>query len=252
MGGIEPFVIFAVTPFHFSVVPGSERPDQFVSDAVLFQMDLEHSGFIPIGSEAVGEFSPIIGLDAFDRAGEGFYQMIQKHSGRISIVFFKSLNETPAGEFVDGSVLEKLFANDLAVFQTGKGDEFHVNLNTLPRIIHLLIGFRDVFGVRWFYSHNTLFSEETIQSRNRAGIAPLPELDPEDDQSGVRISAAHISDQRELLRGMLIRVVMRFSGAFPKGFNGAVIASFPAVDVLPVGLVFNSSFRDAILLSKTN
>lgn len=181
MGGIEPFVIFAVTSFYLSIMPGRERPDYFVPDSMLLQMELEHSRLIPIGSEAVGKFSSIICLNAFNRAGKGFYQMFQEHGGRISIMLFKSLHKTPAGVFVNGSVLEELFANDFAVLQTGRWDEFHVDLNALSGMIHLLIRLGDVFGVRGLNSHNPVLFKETIQSRNRAGIAPLAELDPEDD-----------------------------------------------------------------------
>ena len=48
---------------------------------------------------------------------------------------------------------------------------------------------------------------------------------------------------------MLVGVMVRPSGAVTQGIHGAVKAAFPAVDILPVGLVFDSRLGDAILLS---
>ena len=60
---------------------------------------------------------------------------------------------------------------------------------------------------------HSLFLEETIKSRDRALIAPLREFDPEYDQPGVRIPPAHILNELDFLRGMLIGMGMRTSGA---------------------------------------
>ena len=119
MGGIKPLIVFAVAPFHLPIVSGSKRPDDLVPDPMPFQMDLEHGGFLPVGSEAVGEFGTVVCLNAFNRTGEGFYQMFQEHSGRIRIMFLKSLHKTPARIFVNGRVLEELLPDDFAVFEAG-------------------------------------------------------------------------------------------------------------------------------------
>lgn len=94
-----------------------------------------------------------------------------------------------------------------------------------------------------------MFSEDTVKAGDGTGITALAELDPEDDEAGMRVSAAHIADQPKLLRGMLIGMRMGASGAIPKGVPGAVIASFPTVDILSVGLIFDSSFGNAKTLS---
>ena len=85
--------------------------------------------------------------------------------------------------------------------------------------------------------HDALFSEETVKPCKRAGIAALSELDPEDNETIMRISAAHIADEFDLGVGMLIRVMVRASGTVAKRVPGAVITAFPTIDILPVGLV---------------
>lgn len=78
-------------------------------------------------------------------------------------------------------------------------------------------------------------------------MASLRELDPEDDKASIGIAPVQVGDKSDF-RSMLIWMVMRLSGTFPKGFNGAVIASFPAVDVLPVALVLHGGFGNPIFL----
>lgn len=244
MGCIETLIILSVATFHLPVMPWGKGTDDFVADPVHFQVFLEKSGLLPVGGKTVGEFGPIIGLDALDRTGKGLHQMIYKLSGRIGAVLLKCLHETPAGILVDGRVLEKLLSDHLGVFQTGRWNKFHIDLDALSGMIHLFIGFRDVLWVRRMYSHDPLFPEKTVKARNGAGVAALAEFNPEDDQTVMRISAAHIADEADLIIRMLVGVVMGSAGAVSQGIPGTVIAAFPAVDILPVGFVFYSSFCD--------
>ena len=86
---VETFLVFSMAAFHLSIVPGSKWPDDFVADPMHFQVSLEESGLFPVRGKAVGKFRPIVCLDTFNRAGEGFYQMFHKLSGRIGAVFLK-------------------------------------------------------------------------------------------------------------------------------------------------------------------
>lgn len=80
----------------------------------------------------------------------------------------KGFHIAPSGILVNGSILEKLLSNDAAVYEADRRDKFHVNLDTLAGVVHLLIGFWDIPGVRGMYSHDTLFFEEAVQSRDGA------------------------------------------------------------------------------------
>ena len=150
MCGIEPFIVLPVAAFYLPVVPGCIGTNDFVTNPVHFQVFLEESGLFPVRGKAVGKFCPIVCLDTFNRAGEGFYQMFHKLSGRIGAVFLKRFHKTPSGILIDRCVLKELFSDDLAVFQTGGGDKFHIHLEALTGIVHLFIGLRDIFGIGWF------------------------------------------------------------------------------------------------------
>ena len=91
-------------------------------------------------------------------------------------------------------------------------------------------------------------SQDAIQAGDGPGIASLAELDPEHHQTGVGISAAHIPDELQLLRRMLVRMAVRAVGAVCEGLEGAVVAFPPAVDILAVGMVADGCFCDAIFL----
>ena len=43
VGSIEPFIILTVAAFHFAVMPGCKRPNQFVPDSLLLQDPLKSS-----------------------------------------------------------------------------------------------------------------------------------------------------------------------------------------------------------------
>ena len=59
-------------------------------------------------------------------------------------------------------------------------------------------------------------------------------------------------DEFPFMGGMLVGMMVRPSGAIAQGVPGAVITAFPAVNILPVGLIFDSCFGDPILFSVTN
>lgn len=252
MSGIEPLVILPVAAFHLAVVPGSKGPDDLVTNAVGLQMLLEQRRSLLMACEPVGKFRTVIRLDAFDGAGEGFDQMFHELSRRIGAVFLERFHETPARAFVNGGVLEELLPDDLTVLQTGRGDKFHIHLEPLSRIGHLLIGLGDILRIGRMHRHDALFSKDPVKAGDRAGVAALSELDPENDQAGMRIPAAHIADQLEFLRGMLIGVGMGTSGEVTERVPGAVITAFPTVDVLPVGFIFDSGIGDTKFFSIFN
>lgn len=246
---VKTLIILPMTAFHLPIVPRRKRPDDFVADPVHFQMLLEESGFFSVGGKTVGKFRSIIGLDALDGAGEGFYQMLHELSRGIGTMFLEGLYKAPSGVLVNGCVLVELLSDYLAVFQTGRRDKFYIYLNPLARIIHLFIGFWDILWVRRMNGHNSLFSEEAVKAGNGAGIATLPEFNPKDYQAGMRIPSAHIVDEFDFLRCMLVGMMVRPSGTIAQRVPGAVIAALPAVNILTVGLIFDCGFGNAKFFS---
>lgn len=110
MGGIETLIVLPVAAFHFPVVPWSKGPDQFMPIAMLRQVCLEKGKLVPVGGEAIGEFCPVVRLDALDRKREGFHQVLQEQDGGLGAMFLKNLYEAPSGILVDGGILEEASA----------------------------------------------------------------------------------------------------------------------------------------------
>lgn len=163
-------------------------------------------------------------------------------------MFFESFHKTPAGILVNRSVLVGPLPFCF-IDEAGCRNEFHIDLDTLAGILHLLARLWDVFGVRKFPSHDTLFPQEMIQTGNGTLITTLHEFHPKDNQSGMGIAPAHILDEFDFFRCMLVGVVMRTARTASEGFNCTVIATLPAINILTVGFIFDS-FRNAIFFSE--
>lgn len=249
MGCIEPLIVLPVAALHLSIVARSKGADDFVADAMQFQVFLKECRFLTVGRKTVGKFRAIIRLDTLDGNGESFYKVIHKLCGRIGVVLLKSFHKAPSGILIHGSVLKKLLSDYLTVFEAGGRNKFDIHLDALSRIVHLFIGFWNILWIGWVYGHDALFSKEAVKTCNGTGIAALAKLDPEDDKTGMRVSASHSEDHFYLSVSMLVRVVERASRAIPKGIPGTVITAFPAVDIRSVGFIFDSSFGNAKFFS---
>lgn len=62
----------------------------------------------------------------------------------------------------------------------------------------------------------------------------------------------HIQDQLDFLRSMLIWMPVRAMRAILQRVQCAVITLYPAVNVLPVGVITHCSLCNAVLLCKLN
>ena len=144
-----------------------------------------------------------------------------------------------------------MFSGDLTVYKAGGRDKFHIYLNALTGMVHLLVRLGTIFRIGRMDSHNPLLFQETVETGNGAGITALPEFDPEDNKPGIRVSSAHIHDELDLIPGMLVGMRVRFSGTVTQGLNRAVITAFPTVNILPVGFIFNGSFGDSNVTQKS-
>lgn len=202
MGSIEMLIVFPVATLHLAIVPGGKRAYQLVPDAMLLEPGLEDGRLIrtAVRAETLGELLPIVSLDTFDRAREGQDKMLQEQGGGIGAALFKYFHKAPSGVLVNDGVLIEALSFGFT-HEAGRGDVLHVNLNPLPGIVHLLIRLRDVLGIRKMDSYDALFPKETVKAWDRAGIAALQKLSPENDQTRFRIVSAHITNQLDFLEG---------------------------------------------------
>ncbi len=221
-------------------------------DAMLFQTHLKKGRLVPMGGKTVGKFGAVVRLDALNGAGEGFHKVFHKQGGGIGAVPLKGFHKTPPGIPINGGILEERFPGHPAVDKAGGGDKFDIDLDTLSGMVHLLIRLGDILGVRGMGSHDALLFKEAVEAGNGSGIAALHGLNPENDKASMGVAPAHIGNKLDFFQGMLVRMVVRPSGEATQGPNRAVIPAFPAVDVLPVGLVLDRSFSNPIFLSILN
>ena len=94
-------------------------------------------------------------------------------------MFLKCLHKTPVGVFINGGVLEELFSNYVTVFQAGRRDKFYIHLKA--GIVYFFVGLWNILWIGRGNSHNALFFKKTVKAGDGAGVAPLPEFDPENN-----------------------------------------------------------------------
>lgn len=128
----------------------------------------------------------------------------------------------------------------------------NIDLNALARMGHLFIRLWDVFRIGRFDRKALKTFQNTPQPSNRTRVTALTELHSENNEASMGISAPHIADQLKLLVSMLVRMMMGPTGTIAKRVPSAIIAVFPAIDVLTIGFVLTSSFSDTMLFSVTN
>ncbi len=235
--GIEFLVVFSVTAFYFAIVSGRVWTDQLVVDAELIQCLLKQRRlWIFAVGQTIGEFKSIICLDARNGIGEFLYHILQKLCRGIGALLFVRLENAETAVLINEGVLKIRFFRRFTD-QAGFRNIFNVNLAFLSRISHLLIRFRHLFRVWQFDGLPTDPAKDTVQAGDGSGIAALGQLDPEHHQTGVRIPAAHILDEFDLIFCVLIGMAVRAMGAVCQGAHRTVILLAPAVDILSGCLV---------------
>lgn len=252
MGSIKFLVVFSVAALYLAVVPGRIRANQLVADAKASQLPFKQGRlFTSFGQKPAGELSAIVCLYAFNQIGEALDDMAEKHSRGIGAVFLKCFKIAKAAVFIQESILEPL-CRLLLAHNAGLRNKFDVNLYSLARILHLLVGLWDIFGIGLLYSHGVSLSQKPVQSGDRTFVSSLSQLYPEYDDPSMWISAAHIQDELDFFRRVLVGMAVGpVRSVFQRG-KGSVIAFAPAIDILPVCVIADSGFCHAIFLCIQN
>lgn len=108
---------------------------------------------------------------------------------RICAVLLKRFEDTESAILVNGCILVKLLFFRFS-HKTNVRNVFHIDLDTLTRILHLLIWLGNIFGIRQLYRHLAASGKHSIQAGDGSGITTLAQLDPERDQTGMLIWVA--------------------------------------------------------------
>ena len=101
---------------------------------------------------------------------------------------------------------------------------------------------------RFFRGKHAQFPHDAEQAFRSTGIAPLLQPPPEFDHAQLGIPPAHVPDQLQFLRPVLVWVAVRAAGAVGQGFLRPIVPRFPEVDVRPTLVVLPARSADSVLL----
>ena len=121
-------------------------------------------------------------------------------------MFLISINKAKSGKFVDSSVLIKFL---LLIGEAAHRDILDIYLNTLARISHLFVRLGLIGWLCWSLRKQSQPFEYSIEALDPAGIPSLAKPVPKLGKTELWIAPPHISDELQLIRSVLIRVVMR-------------------------------------------
>ena len=123
-------------------------------------------------------------------------------------MFFEGLQIAESAVFVNEGILIPLCPRFLT-HDTHFRNIFHIDLDSLTRVLHLFVRFRDILRIRKLHRKLIPFAQESIQTGDGSGVATLTQLYPEHDQTGVFVSSEHIQDEFDFLLRMLIGMAVR-------------------------------------------
>ena len=79
MRSIELFIVFPVTSFHFSIVSGRVRLNQFVANTKALELGFKGSKRVAaFGQQALCKLCTVVSLHTLNRVREAFYNMLKK------------------------------------------------------------------------------------------------------------------------------------------------------------------------------
>ena len=243
---VELLVVFPVAALHLSVMSGRVRLNELVPNTELIQsLFKQGSLWVFAISQTIGEFKSIVCLNTLNHIRKLLYNILEELRRRIGAMLLVCLQDPIATVFINKCVLEITFTFRFTD-QAGFWNIFHINLDSLPRILHLFVRFGFLFRIRQFDGVTVYPAQSSIQPGDRSSVTTLAQLDPEHHQTGVRVSAAHIFDELDLSFSVLIGMAVRPMRAIRKGTNCSVVLLPPTVDILPGCLIADCSLCDAI------
>lgn len=118
-------------------------------------------------------------------------------------MLFEGFQITEEAVLIGESILIPLCPRSLP-YNTSFWDILHINLHSLPRILHFFVRFWNIFRIRELNGKLISFAEKAIQTGDRSGVTALAQFDPEYDQSCVFVAPEHIQYEFDLTLRMLL------------------------------------------------
>lgn len=181
MGVVEATLILTVAALYLAIVTGRIGTNQLVPNAQLCSGFLKERDQFTVGlSKAVGKLKSVVSLDTFDGKAVPFEESIcflQKVRRGVGALFIVSSQVPQPRKLVDGGILKESLPGRTARAR----NNLDVNLNTLSRIGHLLIGFRAVrllFGLLRQSTHTFQYPVQAFRAASvSAFLQPAPQVD---------------------------------------------------------------------------
>lgn len=174
MGVVKTFLILAVAAFNLAVMAGCIGRNEFVTDAQTSSCLFETGGNILFGvGKAIGKFKTIVGLNALNSdaaPSEPGGHLFKEVGGGIGALLFICAKETQTAELINGGVLEK---TQLWVGDTGTWNDFHIHLDPLTGVGHLLIRLGDIRLFRFGHRQQFHASHNAEKGFGTPGVASL-------------------------------------------------------------------------------
>ena len=245
----QALLVLPVAAFHLAVVSWRIGTDELVTDTQLGCGGLKEGGQIPPAvGETVCELKSVVGLDALHLdtpAGIPFEQLSEEIGRGIGGLLRVGSQEAQTGELVNGGVLVQL---ELRVRDALTGHNFHVHLDTLAGIGHLLVRLGPVWYLLLGRRKHPQLPHDPEQALRTASVAPFPQPVPQLHHAQVWVTAAQISDQLQLCLRVLVGMAVRPPGLAGQGLRRSIPAGFPEVDVRPALVVLSAGPADAVFL----
>ena len=223
MGVVEATLILTVAALYFAIVTGRIGTNQLVPNAQLCSGFLKERDQFTVGlSKAVGKLKSVVSLDTFDGKAVPFEESIcflQKVRRGVGALFIVSSQVPQPRKLVDGGILKESLPGRTARAR----NNLDVNLNTLSRIGHLLIGFRAVRLLFGLLRQSTHTLQYPVQAFRAASVSAFLQPAPQVDESQIGISPPHIPNQLQFLFCMLIGMRMRPLGTIGQRFNCSIV-----------------------------
>lgn len=205
---VEILIVFAVAALNLAVVARRIRADELMPDTELGKSLLKECRTVGFGAvQPVGELGTVVGLDTFNGVREFRNNMTKEYAGRVGAVFLKGFEIAETGKLIDEGVLVELLSGGITD-QASRRDKLDIDLPALSGIGHLLIWLGNILGIRQLHGHLTAFAQKSVKTRDGSGIPSLPELNPKHHQTCVGVPAAHIVDELDFFRPVLVRVMV--------------------------------------------
>ena len=249
MTGIKAFLVLSVAALYFAVVPRGVGANELVPNTELGSCLFKKGRQITLTvGKTVGELKAVVGMDALypdAPAGIPLEQLSEEISGGVGGLLRIGSQEAQTGKFINGGVLVQA---ELRVCNTPAGHYFHIHLNPLAGIGHLLIRFWLICLLLAGWREKSQFAHNPEQALRAAGIPPLPQPAPQFHHTKVWIAAAHIPDQLQLRLCVLVGMAVGTSGLTGQRLHRSIPAGFPEVDIRPALVVFSAGSAHAVFL----